>query len=320
MFPLNKIQADSPTGMAGLYHKIKKTFQKLTIGIVATAAFYGCAAQPIPSLIETNPALVQKQYTIADKKNIMENFRVNPPAHSQSLGDLVLSETYKKNPEIATLIGKLPDIVDGIDVNEAIALRDMCEYLNSLNIKPSIFVQNKAEAENQYKLRIEWEGNSSTPTNWDGLIMHSGNTQFDSLRIKKVVPIGFDPGDKIDYEKLNQQGQLFWSSNSSKGDKDGIEVTINYLKGPELEFVPGEAIKNLIQIHVNGRLLTFGLYDFLDNPLTFDENNKLEGKLTIANANRSNISRQESAVKEFVLEGQNKYGQYPTGALPVSQR
>ena len=57
--------------------------------IVVPLAFAGCAtAIKQPSLFDTNPTLLTKQYTPNEIKEIEQGFKTNPLQYSQELGNL----------------------------------------------------------------------------------------------------------------------------------------------------------------------------------------------------------------------------------------
>jgi len=260
------------------------------VGVLALVA--GCAtATKQPSLFQTNPDLLTRQYTPAQISRIQKNFEANPLQYSQELGNLLLWQMHQKSPEFALEFAQTPELNDGIDQKEAKAIKNIYNLIKNLDIPPDLFTEK--ERLNIYKIIMKWKGNSDAKSDWSGHFYQSPGE-----KILDAKPINFEQAeDRIDYKRLAENGELKWESMSASEDEDGIKITLKYPKGDKIMF----DINNQL-------LLSFTKTDTLLNPLMqFDEKNGLEGTLTITKDLEGNLPKKLYALKDIVLAGENDY-------------
>ena len=203
----------------------------------------GCVAVATrqPSYFDKHSDVLKKQYTADDIAILEKNFKANPLQYSQAIGDMLLRQMHQKSPEFALEFAQTPEIVDGIDVQEAKAMDSIYGLIKGVDMPRNLFAKYENEQGIQ-KILIEWEGNSSEKTDWSGFIPLLKDSVKASLwvsgryegEIINAKPISFEAEDKIDYEQI-KEGILEWKSKSNKGDKDGIMLTFKY---PYSSFAP----------------------------------------------------------------------------------
>jgi len=258
--------------------------------IVVAFSFAGCVtATKQPSLYNTNPTLLTKQYTPDEIAAVKQNFKANPLQYSQELGNLILWQMHQKCPEFALEFAQTPELNDGINAKEAKAMMSIYDLIKDIDIPHDLFIQK--DQEEYDKIILEWHGINEKKTTWDGFFYQSPHGN-----IIDAKPIGFEQGeDGIDYERL-KEGELKWKSISTLNDRDGILITLRYPQG------------NKIVFDINNQMLSFTKLDILTkDSLVFDEKDGLEGALTIKNASKTNLSPKLYALKDMVLAGENDY-------------
>jgi len=127
----------------GLLPRMKHaTLLKLFLYGTALAFSFGCAtATKQPSIFQTNPSLLTKQYTPDQITTIQQNFETNPAQYSQELGDLLLWQMHQKSPEFALEFAQTPELNDGIDQKEASAMMSIYNLIKDLDIPPDLFTK-----------------------------------------------------------------------------------------------------------------------------------------------------------------------------------
>ena len=156
----------------------------------------GCAtATKQPSLFETNPTLLTKQYTPDEIAAIKQNFDANPLQYSQEFGNLLLWQMHQKSSEFAKEFAQTPELNDGINPAEANAISSIYNLIKDLDMSPSLFFVAKPKpGQDIYKIIIEWECNTDKPTEWRMFL------SFDDIRIGKKFR-----GELIDIQPLNRE-------------------------------------------------------------------------------------------------------------------
>jgi hypothetical protein len=200
----------------------KKFFTYIAIE-TALACAAGCAATKQPSLYDTKPDLLTKQYTSDQMKAVEQGFKSNPLQYSQELGNLILWCMHQKSPQFVLEFAQTPELNDGINAEEARAMLSIYNLIKDLELTPELFEEKHRVDTDIDKLVMEWEGNTKEKENWNGWFYQSNK-----IRILDAKPINFEPGeDKIDFQIAKGYGYLKWESMAGSGDTDGIIITVD---------------------------------------------------------------------------------------------
>ena len=98
---------------------------RMLLIVTALAFAAGCAtATKQPSLYDTQPDLLTKQYTLGEIKAIEQNFNANPLQYSQQLGNLLLWQMHQKSPQFALEFAQTPELNDGINEKNISELKE----------------------------------------------------------------------------------------------------------------------------------------------------------------------------------------------------
>lgn len=266
----------------------------LIIAFLAFAA--GCAATKQPSLYDTNPELLTKQYTSDQMKAVEQGFMANPLQYSQQLGNLLLWQMHQKSPEFALEFAQTPELNDGVSPNEAKAMISIYNLIKDLKIPRDLFEEKEFDRD-IHKIIMEWQGNNKKKSEWNGFISGGLSESKYQCMIIDVKPIGFEQNDGIDYELFKKYGTLRWKSITDSGDTDGLLVTVKYPTGDKV-----------ITLSINDQRVSFTKADiFSKNKLSFNKNGGLEGTLIIKNASETNLTPELYAIRDMVLAGENDY-------------
>ena len=76
-------------------------------------------------------AIFTKQYTPDEKAKIQKNFDASPQEYSQECGNLMLWQMYQKCPEFAKKFAQTPELNDGIDAKEAMAMEKIYQWIKN---------------------------------------------------------------------------------------------------------------------------------------------------------------------------------------------
>jgi hypothetical protein len=256
--------------------------------LAALTFLAGCAGSKIPSLYDTNPVLLNKQYTVEEITKIEQNFNENPKQYSQELGNLILWRMYKKNSEFARKFAQTPELKEGIDEKKAKAMVGIYNLIKDQDISTNLF-EDKGSDDHVHQIIMEWSGNIKS--NWSGTIYlrKSGNL---TGKILDVQPIGCEQGeDEIDQESWRKAGNLSWKSLAGQEDTDGIAFSLEFPLHKKLE------------VSINKQVLRFSPADVSAQDLVFDEKDGLKGRLIVKNARKTNFSKELLALRDMVLAG-----------------
>lgn len=282
-------------GIKNFYNGVKNFAYPLVFLLALQSA---CAFKPAirPNYLKGKETLLQTILTKEEAEKLKINFKQNPAQYSQQMADHTFTKINQKNPEIAKELAEIPELNDGINTSEAKAVNSIYHLIKNAKIPPNIFKEKKTDKDT-LELILEWQGNSNEKSDWSGAIYVSSNfTKIDG-KILNAQPIGLEKEeDQIDYKKLKQNGDLIWKSTSNKKDTDGLLITLD---------IP---TYKKINLHINGQLLNFTPAEVLSkNQITFNEKKGLEGKLTIKNANSTNLTPETFALKYIILAGKGDY-------------
>ena len=278
---------------AGVLETAMALSKRILFMVSALALVFGCAtATKQPSLFQTNPALLTRQYTPVQISLIHQNFKANPVQYSQELGDLLLWQMHKKRPEFALEFAQTPELNDGIDQKEAKAIKNIYDLIKDLDIPPDLFTETHKPRDID-KIIMRWKGNSDAKSDWSGHFYQSPGG-----KILDAKPIDFEQAeDQIDHKRLAENGELKWKSMSASGDEDGIKITLKYPRGGKIMFDINHQL-----------LLSFTKTETVVNPfIQFDEKNGLEGTLTINEDLERKLPTEICALRDIVLAGENDY-------------
>ena len=277
--------------IAGVLERTMSVGRRMLLIVAFLAFAAGCAtATKQPSLYDTQPDLLTKQYSADQIKAIEQNFNVNPLQYSQKLGNLLLWQMHQKSPEFALEFAQTPELNDGINKQEVRAMVSIYNLIKNLDIPRCLFEEKKGLDSNVHKILMEWYGDSEKKSDWSGFFYQSPQG-----KIFDAKPINFEQGeDRIDYERLKKYGDLKWESMSASGDRDSIIVTVKYPTG------------NKIFFDINGQMLSFTKLEMLKkDSLLFNEKNGLEGTLIIKNAyDATKPERELFVIRDMVLAGE----------------
>ena len=218
------------------------------IAFVFTILFFSCAVPTRqPSYFDKRPNVLKTQYKPEEAAAIEKNFKVNPQQHSKEYGNLILWRMHQKSPEFALEFAQTPEVVDGVNAQEAKAIGSIYGLIKEIDIPDDLFKKKAKYEKDINKIIIEWQGNSDRKTEWNGFFTLLGNRPGRPFlgKIHDAKPIGFEAGeDKINYEEL-KNGDLRWESKSAYGDKDGIMVSLEYPAHGKIRFldINGQTIR-----------------------------------------------------------------------------
>lgn len=284
--------------IAGVLESTMTSSRRMLLIVTALALAAGCAtATKQPSLYDTQPDLLAKQYSPDEIKAIEQNFKVNPLQYSQQLGNLLLWQMHQKSQQFALEFAQTPELNDGVNAKEVKAMTSIYNLIKDLKIPRDLF-EGKDMPLGTHKIIMEWRGNSNVKGDWSGFFLHMGYSQdmYHSKNAGKVFsaePLKLEEGE--DYINL-EGGNLDWKSYSSKGDTDGIIVALTFPKDGVLT----SSINNKLVIVKRSELLS-------KNQLYFNEKDGLEGTLIIKNASETNLTPESYAVRDMVLAGEGDY-------------
>jgi hypothetical protein len=260
--------------------------------------FLGCATLTKKhNLFDAYPDLVKMHYTPVEIQKTNNNFETNPSNYSQELGILILWQMYQKYSEFAMEFAQIPELNNGIDTKEAMAMASIYSLIKNLNIPPDLFEEKGQSEKYLQKIYIEWESNSGQKSEWKGSLnmpkIKKGRGYYGhNGMLYDAKPIGFEPEDEFDDVHL-RDGVLFWKSLSKYQDRKSIIVTIEYPEGGELYF------------HMNNKPIKFNKAElFAKGQLYFTEG--LDGTLIIRNA-AVNLSSELLAIRDMVVGGSGDY-------------
>lgn len=121
--------------IAGVLERTMSVGRRMLLIVAFLAFAAGCAtATKQPSLYDTQPDLLTKQYSADQIKAIEQNFNVNPLQYSQQLGNLMLWQMHQKSPQFALEFAQTPELNDGINKQEARAMTSIYNLIKHLKI------------------------------------------------------------------------------------------------------------------------------------------------------------------------------------------
>jgi len=269
-------------------HYPRLLFGSYFVFLAALGFLAGCAGSKIPTLYDTNPALLSKQYTVEEIAKIEQKFSENPKQYAQEMGNLILWRMYKKNSEFAREFVQTPELREGLDENKAKALVSIYHLIKDRDIPANLF-EDEGLDEPVHQVMMEWSGN--VKSNWSGTIYlrKSGNL---TEKILDVKPIEFEQGeDEMDQESWRKTGNVSWKSVAGQGDTDGIAFRLTF------------PLHKKIDVKVNKKGLGFSLADLSAQDLVFDQKEGLNGTLVVKNVHKTKFSKELLALKDMVLAG-----------------
>jgi len=249
----------------------------------------------LPSVFDTNPDLLNKQFTQSEIARIQNNFKTDPAQYSQDYGDLILWQMYQKSPEVSEVFAQVQELEDGINEQEANAIEKIFYQIKDMEFPIDFFKKESVIAgERIYRIKMEWNGNKNSDSDFSGNFLQiPGYSSFGT--IIDVKPIGFETSDKIDYEALKTRGELIWKSKVNKSDTDGMIVTFKFPYYNEMRF------------GINDRTLAFDNYRLLTkSEIFFSWIHNLEGDLKIKKIVQSNLSPEFQMIKDIVTAEEGK--------------
>ena len=218
--------------------------------IIAVAlTFAGCAATKQPSLYDAQPDLLTKQYTPDEIAAVKQNFDANPLQYSQELGNFMLWRINAKNNTFGRQLTELPDLNDGIDINEIDVLKTIDEYVEDVNFPPDFATKTKLEKRNllesltkvlDYHVLVKW---SSEQENYSSGIITIIDPK-NNLILKEVNPKSFEEGDSIvsintPFNVKTGNAMIRINSLTSKDDEDYIELIFSASNNHSLQVGSG---------------------------------------------------------------------------------
>jgi hypothetical protein len=269
-------------------HYPRLRFASYFIFLSALGLFAACASSKIPSLYDTNPALVNKQYPAEEIAKVERNFSENSKQYAQEMGNLILWRMYKKNSVFAKKFVQTPELRGGLDEKKAKALVSIYNLMKDQDIPANLF-EDEGPDDPVHQIILEWGG--ETKSNWSGTI-HLGKSGNLTERILDVKALEFDRGeDEMDQETWRKTGRVSWKSVAGREDVDGIALTLAF------------PLHRKIAVNVNQKILTFSLADISAQDLVFDQKDGLQGRLVIKNTGKIRFSKELLALKDMVLAG-----------------
>jgi len=262
------------------------------IFIFVLSIFWGCVASKQPSVFEINPKIISQNYTPQQTDEVAQAFKNNPDT-SQDFGNLILWQMHQKSPEFAMAMAELPDIVDGIDPKEAVAMVEIYHLLEPINIPVDLFKNSQVKPEGYQSLRIMWTGNRDTPTKIFGnFSRHSRHSRYGN--IISFSEISFEKGDNVDLESFEASGVLTFNSTVDISDTDGIQVELTWNDNAYIRAIP-LYLNKPIQLNPD---------DLNQEVLIFDQKDGIEGKITITgNPLEKSLNREQTNLRNLVLLG-----------------
>ena len=116
--------------IAGVLERTMSVGRRMLLIVAFLAFAAGCAtATKQPSLYDTQPDLLTKQYSADQIKAIEQNFNANPLQYSQQLGNLLLWQMHQKSPQFALEFAQAPELNDGINKQEARAMTSIYNFI-----------------------------------------------------------------------------------------------------------------------------------------------------------------------------------------------
>lgn len=248
---------------------------------------------------DKHPNVLKKSYTADEIARIEQRFRADPAKHSKEYGNLIICRMHQKSPEFALEFAQTPEIADGINAQEAKAMGSIYGLIKGLDIPDGFFEKRIIDRYN-LNILIEWESSSKGKSDWGcSFIPTDGFYRSGTTRIINAKPMGFEMGeDKITIDRdTGPTPQLSWQSQSTRGDIDGILITMTYPEDTvELSFYNGSTL------HIKKKELLSK-----DN-LLFDENDGLEGKLNIKKVGyKTGFAPELIALNEMILAGEGEH-------------
>jgi len=273
--------------------KISANHFSLSIFLIVLAAILlACAtATKQPSLYDTQPDLLSKQYPPDEITAIEQGFEVNPLRYSQELGNLLLWKMNQKSPEFALEFAQTPELNDGIDEKEATAMVSIYNLIECLDIPVNLFEEKEID-QGIHKIIMEWQGDSKANTDWSGYFYHMHRGE-----VLEAKPIGFEPGeDEFDHEYWLKNHRPRWKSIVKAGDTDGIAVTFKY------------PYNNRLIFEINDQMLVFTREELpLQSHLSFVGTKGIQGTLIIRNVSENDLSPELHTLRDIVMAGENDY-------------
>jgi len=282
-------------------------FERFLILIILTLLIGCVTPKKIPSVLDNNPNLLSKAYTNDEIETIQNNFKANPKQCSQEYGNSILWKMHKKIPEFALEFSKIPEISDGINEKEAVAMADIYNLIEDIKISEDLF-DAKNEKYNTYRVQLEWTGKNSIKEKLDGCLYPMGQLLVPNNRrifgkIIDVEAVGFESGeDAIDYDNFYKYGSLAWKSAVNENDTDGILLTLRFPNDDGYVSLYGNKVKILI----NGYTVNFTKAELLSKgEIIFAEGFNSKGIFKVRNA--LGPSNELYALRDIVVTGRCDY-------------
>ena len=129
---------------------MKKTKPSVTLILLALFLFIlfsSCITTPSknPSLFDTDPSILSKQYTSVEIKVIKEDFDADPKQYSKEYGKVLVWQYYKLLPGLGAEIAQLSRIADGTNPREAEGLEKMYTFFSQFEIPPDLMEYKDAK-------------------------------------------------------------------------------------------------------------------------------------------------------------------------------
>ena len=280
-----------------IYDFKPKHLKKAAYPVIAALLLEACAAiGPVkqPIITDTHPGYFSRQYTAEEIASLRKAVEIDPEQFSQEYGKAAFSEIYwKKSNVVALELAQLPQVNDADGINPLDA-RFLWWFYNKIpqdNINPDIF-KDKPWDSGLDKVKIVWQGNK--PSDWSGNIsLQSGWYGGGSGMIVDAEPIGFEPGDNLDFNKKHgKYASPRWKSKSNKNDTDGVLLTLRY------------SSDNQLNIYINNKSINVSKSDIqVKGKLEFNKKDGLDGTLTIKNAYETDLTPELFALREMTRAG-----------------